>query len=512
MMMSYTAIGITFLLLNIIHGLAMLPFYKAAGYNAKHAFIPFYNLWIWMKINNRPTYWAIGFIFPVVNNVMVIVSWIDTHRKFFTRNSRNEWLIILTLGLYFFVLGRQTLDYQKDRTQPKKKHDEWVRSIIFALIVATLVRSYTAEAYTIPTSSMEKTLMVGDYLFVSKWTYGFRSPMTPVSLPFFHDKIMGTDIDAYSDVLQFPYERWAKSEPKRKDIIVFSYPENKAPLDKKQLYVKRCVAQPNDVLEIKEGRIYVGGELIESGFGKRQKLYALYTKNRLNEQRLIDQWDITEAIHYNRGLRAYSIFLQDEVAKTFKEQPFVDSLVRINPAFTGQNSYAFTYPKPYSIEQRWTKDFYGPLWIPKAGETRQIDSVFYHTYAHVINQFDDNTLASTPEGFTVNGKLADTYTFTHNYYFGVGDNRDNSLDSRFWGFVPENHLVGRPVFIWLSLDSKKSNFFDKIRWNRVMCYVTSEGELVDMKIISFLIIGLLIFLDRRYRKKKKAKELNSKTV
>lgn len=493
----YILIG--FLIINIYHGLIAHKLYKKLGFSSSTAFIPFQNLWVGTSIVKMPRWWIVFFYFPVVSNVMWIALWIELVRKFGKSSTKNELLVLLTFGLYLFIIAKEdNLKYNRNFKKRKGSIADWVNAVTFAAVAATILRVYCIEAYVIPTSSMEKTLRVGDFLFVSKWNYGFRMPITTFSLPLMHDKVIGTEMQSYAPILQLPYYRIGTPEVKNNDIIVFNYPKDKAPIDKKSHYVKRCVAISGDTLTVKKGNVYINGILSESDFAQRQKAYFIKTNNVLNTKKFAQKYNITEQIS-TLANNYYSTILDESSASKIKDEPFVDTLIRYERSSDKPSSRIFTK------NTNWNEDEFGPLWIPKKGAALELNEYNFNIYSEMINENEPNTRLEEKEGkYFVNGKESTEYLFKDNYYWGMGDNRDNSLDSRAWGFVPETNLVGRPVFIWFSYDASRPKLMDRIRWDRVMSYVDQEGKRTSLLWQSLTIIALFIGYSY-FRKWKRAK-------
>ncbi|MEL6558600.1 MAG: signal peptidase I [Bacteroidota bacterium] len=351
---------------------------------------------------------------------------------------------------------------KKEKEEKKKKGPvrEWVDAITFAVVAATLIRWAFMEAFTIPTSSMENSLLVGDFLFVSKINYGPRTPKTPLQFPLTHQKIWGTDIPSYLEWIQLPqYRLPGFDDVERNDVVVFNYPAEDHPVDLKTHYIKRCVAIPGDVIEIVNNQVYINGEEGENP-ERMQFYYEIYSKQQINE-RTFNNENISE---YGRIPQGYYAFMTPESAEKIKSFDFVTNVVR-NEKRPGEYDTAF----PIVPGNNWNRDYYGPLKIPGEDLTFEMDSVNVAHYGSTIQLYEGyekDDVKVVNNTLTIKGETVTQYTFKQNYYFMMGDNRHNSADSRYWGFVPENHVVGEAAFIWLSLDYKKS-FFSKIRWGRI---------------------------------------------
>ncbi|NVO32759.1 signal peptidase I [Hymenobacter lapidiphilus] len=365
---------------------------------------------------------------------------------------------------------------------------EWGDAILFAVIAATLIRWATFEAYTIPTPSMEHTLLVGDYLFVSKLHYGPRTPQTPLQVPLTHQTVWGTSLKSYSEAIQLPsYRLPGFSEVKNNDVVVFNVPfEAEHPADLRTNYIKRCVAIAGDVLEVRQSQVYINGKPAEN-FPEMQNSYYLQVPQANDElmtafkEQGIVEYNTPDGLPYQENSAEYGpgylISMTPASYNYFKQQPYVKGIIELKTP-VGQREGQEVFPNnpdyPYSQSlspapyPSWNKDNYGPLQIPKEGQTVQLTAQNTPQYLKIITRYEHN------EGITVdgtgrilqNGQPLTSYTFKQDYYFMMGDNRHNSLDSRFWGFVPKDHIVGKAVLIWMSVDPNGS-FLSKIRWNRL---------------------------------------------
>ncbi|MDN5203257.1 signal peptidase I [Fulvivirgaceae bacterium BMA10] len=353
---------------------------------------------------------------------------------------------------------------KKDASQakPKSKVREWVDAIVFAVVAATLIRWIFLEAFTIPTPSMENSLLVGDFLFVSKVHYGARTPKTPLQVPLTHQKIWRTEIPSYLTWIQLPQFRLPGiSDVERNDVVVFNYPvEFEHPTDLKTNYIKRCVGVPGDELKIIDTQVYINGESLNNP-PEMEFSYFVKTKERINDRvfKRCNIWD------YSLDVAGGGYLVKGatpESAEKLRGFSFIEDVQLIK--YTEGRSEGGIYPK--SSIYKWNRDFYGPIKIPAEGETIELDQENINKYSFVIENYEGNDNVEVKDNaLFIDGEKQDKYTFKQNYYFMMGDNRHNSLDSRYWGFVPEDHVVGKALFIWLSLD-KNESFFKKIRWNR----------------------------------------------
>jgi signal peptidase I len=380
--------------------------------------------------------------------------------------------------------------WKKDRKEqdekpvkPKSKIREWGDAILFAVIAATLIRWLIMEAYTIPTPSMEQSLLVGDFLFVSKFHYGSRTTTTPLQVPLTHQKIWFTDIPSYSTLIQLPsYRLPGISSIKRNDVVVFNVPPsgNKKnghlndnidyPVDLKTNYIKRCVAIAGDTLKIINRQIFVNSKASENP-PDMQLSYLVTANDEINE-RILNRYKVYDAERVFRDGNAvvYQMHITEEVAADLRKLNFIQDvrIGTINQTGIGPRTENMVesniFPDPKAFP--WNGDFYGPLVIPKEGMTITLDEKMVATYGSTIVDYEHNDNVKIENGkLFIDGREISQYTFKQNYYFMMGDNRHNSLDSRYWGFVPEDHIVGKAFFIWLSID-RNASFFNKIRWSR----------------------------------------------
>lgn len=365
------------------------------------------------------------------------------------------------------------------KNKPAKKKStarEWVDAIIFAVIAATIIRLFFIEAYTIPTSSMEKSLLIGDFLFVSKVSYGARTPNTPLAFPFAHHTIPLINTKAYLEWIKLPYYRLPGfGKIKNNDVVVFNYPmEGFRPVDKRENYIKRCVAIPGDVLEVKKSILYINGEEAYQP-EKMQQSYDVKTNGTGFNQLVLRKYDITEGGRTsNQG--DFNLTMTKEAMGHIKE---LSNVQKVEPIIADSGTYAeYIFPNSDSeLESNqkkkfyWNVDNFGPITIPKKGETVQLTADNLPIYERIIDFYENNDLKIEENRIYINGVESDSYTFQMDYYFMMGDNRHNSADSRFWGFVPEDHIVGKAVFIWLSIDKNATKFSERIRWNRMFSLI-----------------------------------------
>ena len=413
------------------------------------------------------------------------------------------WLLGLVVIFDMFITKKVKWTFWKKDYKEGEKHNvwlDWLDAIIFAVIVVTFINIFFFQAFRIPSSSMESTLYTGDHLFVSKLAYGPRVPETPLTIPFTHNVIFGKE--SYSTLIHNKYRRLKGfREVRRGDAVVFGFPNGdtvlkKAPVedyhalvrangrelvesrlgpiivrptDKKDHYVKRCVALPGDTLTVKDGLVYINSVKQEVYPGIQLSYRVVTSGQRINSK-------VLEKLGLNIGELYY-----DSTLPGYPEMPLTAAMLEQVKGMSGVVSVEpnlETWPPmdnygifPFSPDYRWTRDYFGPLWIPKKGETVELDTDNLPLYERIITAYEKNDLKVNSEGIIyINGKEAYTYTFAQDYYFMMGDNRHNSLDSRYWGFVPEDHIVGRPAVIWLSTN-RDAKFPKNIRWRRFLKFV-----------------------------------------
>ncbi|MDB5089393.1 MAG: signal peptidase [Mucilaginibacter sp.] len=372
--------------------------------------------------------------------------------------------------------------WSKKKDTPKKKKSavrEWTDAIVFAVIAATLIRTFFIEAYVIPTPSMERSLLVGDFLFVSKVNYGARTPITPIAFPFAHHTMPLINTKAYWDGIQLPYYRLpGLSDVKKGDVVVFNYPMDAdspfyRPVDKRENFIKRCQGAPGDTLSVVDGQVYVNRKAAPTPPGEQME-YSYSTNGVDLNPQITDELNIT--LYEGHTYQA----MTKESADKLKGYSNIKSLKPILSQKGVSDPNGPVYPTnplhpvgPPNLmlngkqpDFKWSVDNYGPIIIPKKGWTVKLDSMTYPLYERCIRTYENNKLEVKGSDIFINGKKADSYTFKMNYFWMMGDNRHDSDDSRFWGFVPEDHIVGKALFIWMSWDDNAS-FFSKIRWSRL---------------------------------------------
>ena len=346
---------------------------------------------------------------------------------------------------------------------------EWFHAIIFAFVAAIIIRSFMLEAFTIPSSSMEKTLLVGDFLFVSKVTYGPRIPMTPVTFPFSHHTLPYHGWKSYLEWLKLPYYRLpGYSHIKNNDVVVFNYPmEDFRPVDKREHYIKRCVAIPGDTLVIKQREVFINSKKLP------MKDHALLTYHVKTDDVAFFEDSIRYVDAYQHQLISnmgdYIVPLSKIGLEQLSKMKNVSIVERLSDEDV--RHYYSTSIFPYDKFHDWNVDNFGPLVIPKKGVTVTLDSSNIAIYLRIIENYEGNKLSDKGNKILINDKETNTYTFKMDYYFMMGDNRYFSEDSRFWGFVPEDHIVGKAVMVWMSWDADAKGFFSKVRWRRIFSFI-----------------------------------------
>ncbi len=508
------------LILNFIHGIGTWKLYKISGNLAFHSFIPLYNVFVLLKIINRPWWWIFIILMPVLNTIIIPVIWVELSRSFKKNSYTDTFLSICTFGFYNYYLNYfETLEYVKDRDiNPKSSNGEWISSIIFAVIAATFVHTYFMQPYTIPTSSLEKSLLVGDFLFVSKFHYGARVPMTTIAAPMVHDTIPIIKTRSYLNkkqlpfLAELPYLRLPGFQKiKRNEIVCFNWPVDTfknmyftdkyyyKPIDKKTNYVKRAVGIAGDTLEVINGYVYINGE--KNQLPKRAKLQFSYLvqpkKNKFNQKVMINNYDITDRFGPINNNYTYKFMgISDASLEKLKKDTNVAWIKKDTLPKGVKDLSVFPQKPSYS----WNNDFFGPVYIPKKGTTIEINKDNIPIYERLIKIYENNDLYMLDSEVYINGIKTNQYTFKQDYYWLMGDNRSNSQDSRSWGFVPFDHVVGKPVFKWLSIDYNGKGF-NKIRWNRMFTTVHGDGQPTSY-FIHFIAIVLLWNIISYFRRKK----------
>lgn len=593
-----------FLILTFISFFGIARIFRILNLPVWKAFIPIYNFYLLSKILKKPWWWCLIMIVPGVNLIMWGVYGFNTARAF-DKTKTSDLLIASLLPPFFFIQlaadkNLRFVGLEKYTPEPSKFIKEWVDPIVFATIAASIIRTFFIEAFTIPTSSLEKTLMVGDFLFVNKLAYGPRIPQTVIAFPFSHHTLIGTNsVPAYVDWVKLPYWRIPiGGKVERNEIVVFNYPDGDTviqnmqdisyyqavrliamlmknediqagkpldddavyqrmaweyvhqpnninplnekpfgkivarPVDKREHYVKRCVAIAGDTLEIKDGILHINGKeqptpehaqfkyyVTTKGalFGERMEMNGRIV---LSNFKLLDDLDIYisegDLIQTRKDTCVYLLTMPKDVVEKVKALDGVLSVKRKTDP-KGQRDITIF---PHHPKFAWNNDNFGPLAIPYKGMTIKMDSINFILYRKILDTYDDfgkTHQVEMKQGVVYyDGKPIDTYTFKQDYYWMMGDNRHNSADSRSWGFVPFDHIVGAPFFIWFSMKYSENNPVSgksvlgslfknshdgKFRWERFLCYVGHNG-LVSLKIPILSLIAA-IWLYNKFRKRRK---------
>ncbi|MEJ7692981.1 signal peptidase I [Daejeonella sp.] len=362
-----------------------------------------------------------------------------------------------------FLSRRKVKSDQEEATRPKSKTREWFDALLFAVIAATVIRGLLFSAYAIPTGSMEGTLLTGDYLFVSKLSYGPRMPITPVSIPFLESRIGESKIKTYWDGIQLPYFRLpGMGEVKRGDVVVFNYPPDAGnnPVDMRVHYIKRCLGTPGDVVTMIDSKVYINNQFFKNA-PEAQTSYLVSTDgNGINPELLKD---LKIEIFQQMNINDYVMIIPPASFDDFKSRENIKSITEVVTPKGIYDESVF----PHNSLFKWNQDNFGPLIIPAKGWTVRLNESTIALYRTAIEVYENNKVETSVGNIFINGKKADTYTFKMDYYWMMGDNRHNSEDSRYWGFVPEDHIVGKAMITWMSTD-KDASPLNKIRWSRIL--------------------------------------------
>jgi signal peptidase I len=576
--------NLIFLILVGISWVGLFKLFQKANIAGWKAFIPFYNFFEAFKLTEKPKWWTVLMIVPGVNIIMYGVLGFNLARYFGKRKSMDLLLASIMPFLYIPYLGFDSktkftgVEDIKGKELPFIKN--WVDPLIFAVVAASVIRTFFLEAFTIPTSSLEKSLLVGDFLFVSKFSYGAKVPQTPLAFPFAHHTMpFTTTTPSYLEWIKLPYWRLpGLGTPKNGDIVVFNYPDGDTvaaggdpgewqtrsyydlvrtygwanmhnpnfqpqgfnspvgkiiarPVDKREFYVKRCVAIAGDKLQIKDGEVYINDKQTKMP-KKAQHFYDVYIVGPRTDangqfqpsfvvtEEALDKLDIYAGEYGKRGdigdTAVWFFNMPADVAAKVNAMPGVVAVRKWNDPAGTYDPRIF----PHNSRYPWNNDNFGPLVIPKAGVTIDIDTSNLCLYDRVIQVYDNNKLEVKNGKIFINDMETNKYTFKQNYYFMMGDNRHNSADSRCWGFVPFDHVVGKPLFIWFSMKDSDKNPISgkgvissltknskegKFRWERFFTYVTDDG-ISRSYFVHFLVIVGLWWGIAKYRKRKGKKK------
>ncbi|MGB0431746.1 MAG: signal peptidase I [Bacteroidia bacterium] len=479
---------IFFLVWYILIGVSAYKLFEKANEPGWKSAIPFYNLYTWLELQGRPWWWLLLLLVPILN-VFIYGQMIMDLLKSFGKTEFHDYLLgLIVTPVYLGYLSfNQDVEWDAPAADlPKIEKStirDWTDSILFAVVAATLIRWFLIEAFTIPTPSMENSMLVGDFLFVSKANYGPRVPQTPLSFPFAHNTLPLTkNTKSYIEIGDgLPYYRIPGFEDvEREDVVVFNYPEEiHRPVDKRENYIKRCIGIAGDEVQIINDSVYVNGDFMEFPENTQFTYKVIVEQYPLMVDELndceISLYDLGQNLNPSGRPRVengdgdfiYALSMTPASAAMLEQLKKVKLVKKIQ----SRDPNMFMDDKGYS--SGYTIHNFGPVWIPKKGTTIELNEKNYHLYNECISIYEDaGDLTLTKDGKVwikgENGEQTqiDEYTFKMDYYFMMGDNRYNSLDSRFWGFVPEDHVVGKALFIWFSYDKFQESFLDRIRWSR----------------------------------------------
>ena len=514
----YWLIG--FIIANLIFGAATWKLFKNAGKQAWQAYVPFLNIWKGLEIIHRPKWWIILFYLPIVGPIFWLVFFVDLGDSYGKIETKDKIIMVLTLGLYIFAVNYS--DNPK-YLGPEQRKPTFVSSLIFALVLATLVHNWFIQPMIVPTGSMENTIKIGDALFVEKVSHGARVPMTPIGIPFSEFIYR----DGFIDKARLPYMRipgWRAL--KSNDIVVFNYPTDSvySAIDRKDAYVKRLVGLPGETIQVRNGILYVDGKkFIPKKDAQVQHAYTVIVKTPFSEKLLYDNFGIIST-DYMADKQADGTFIYKFAALTDAHVATMKSnsnTVSVTPILSpvGEKTEHIVNGKIdstntiFPVNKAWNTDQYGPLYIPKKGDLVDVNKETLPQYINIIRKYEHNSLrvdsANGKYDIFINDQKAAKYEIKQNYYFMMGDNRNQSLDARFFGYVGEDHIIGRPIMIWANMNGMfEPAAPKKFIWNRFFTSInndnpdkTSYGIYVLIALIGW--IGYDIVKARKEKKKNK---------
>lgn len=489
--------------------------FKKAGISPWKALIPIYNIVLWIKLCGKGKMWYLYILVPAINIFTFLLLVVETAKVFHRYSFWEQTFAVIFPWLYLPIVGFNKFEYHDPTNEPPHKVSEvrdWLDAIVFALVAAVIIRGKVMEFYNIPSSSMEKSLLTGDYLLVSKMAYGPRQAMTPLSFPLVHNvlPLTGGQVESYLDWIKLPYHRYPGfGNVERFDAVVFNYPDgdtvctawqsnrsyhdlvremgrenvlnaqmlpvgnqmvqNKIrvrPVDKRENFIKRCIGLPGEDLQIIDQKVFINGKELPNPI-ESQQTYSVLFQNGLNVKKILDEMGISNEDYQNAlsimmytGDNHFELPMTERMALEFQARPDV---VEVNPVKypAGESGLALY---PHAEGYNWSVDNFGPIHIPAKGETLQLTLHTLPLYSRVIKEYEGNSLEVKNGKIFINGKQTDSYTCKMDYYWMMGDNRHNSADSRYWGFVPEDHITGKASRVVFSIDKDHG----RIRWNRIM--------------------------------------------
>jgi len=480
----YWIIG--FVLYNVLFGAGTWKLYKNANKPAWSAYIPFLNIWNGLQIIDRPKWWVILFYLPIVGHIFWLILYVDLADSYGKVELKDKVIMVLSLGLYIFAINYSE---KPKYLGPEKRNSTIVSSLLFALILATLVHNWFIQPMIVPTGSMENTIRIGDALFVEKVSYGARVPVTPLGIPFSEF----INRDAFVDKARFPYMRlpgWR--DLKSNDIVVFNYPTDSvySATDRKDAYVKRLVGMPGETLEIKNGILYVNGNKFQPKLDALvQHSYKLVSKTKLDPAFLYKDFDLIPSdysvmqegnhfVYYFGGLAEKHVTDFKRNPNVISVEPYLKKAGEKTERIRYGNQIDSTYTI-FPVNKNWNEDQFGPLYIPKKGDVVEITKETLPQYINIIRKYEHNDLkvdsANGKFDITINGEKTNKYQIKQNYFFMMGDNRNQSLDARFFGYVPEDHIIGRPILIWANMNGMFEDAPKKFIWERFFTSINNDN-------------------------------------